>query len=75
MPSSGSELTPLDPEVGRIACAIRRADIEATLTQMMLVEHNSLISLDSEVEIIMVDVLPPPTMGDYCKPTDAHRFL
>lgn len=60
----------LDPEIERIACAIRRVVREATLTQQTLIEDNSLISLDSEDEIIMEDIPSPPTIGDYYKRTD-----
>ena len=56
MRNLGSELTPLDPEIERTACAIRRAVREATLTQRTLVEDNSLISSGSKEEIIMENV-------------------
>lgn len=42
---------------------------EATLAQRILVKNNPLISSDDEEEITMA-VVPPPTMGDYCKMTN-----
>lgn len=63
-------MTPLDPEIERSACAIRREVREETLTQRMLVEDNSLIFSDSKEEIIMADIPTLSTMGDYYKRTD-----
>ena len=71
MCNSGSELTPLDLEIERTACVIMRAVREATQIQRTLVEEKSLISSDSEEEIIMEDVTPPTIMGDCCIPTNA----
>lgn len=68
MRNRGSTLTPFDPEIERIACAIKRAIREAILAQRMLVENNQLISSDPEEEITMA-VVPPSTMGGYCKRT------
>lgn len=70
MRNSESALTMFDLEIERTAYPIRRAVKEVILTQGTLVEDNSLISSDSEEEIIMAVITPPPTMGDYCKRTD-----
>lgn len=69
MRRSRSTLTPFDPEIERIARSIRRAVREANIAQIILVEYNLLISSNTEEGITMV-VIPPPTMGDYCKRTD-----
>lgn len=62
MPSSGSSLLPFDPEIERIARAIRKETREASLD-----ERGSLIlSSDSEEEDNMV-APTPLTMGDYYK--------
>lgn len=69
MRSSGSLLTLFDPEMERTVCAIRREVREVTLAQRILVEGQPLISSYIEEENTM-EMVPPPTMGDYCKRTD-----
>lgn len=69
MRNSGSTLIPFDPEIERTTRDIRRAVGEANITQRILVEDQALISFDYEEEIIMA-VVPPQTMRDYCKIID-----
>lgn len=55
---SGSTLTLFDPEIERIACAIKRVVREANIAQGILAEDQRMISCDSEEEITMTVIRP-----------------
>jgi hypothetical protein len=71
--SSGSTLIPLDPEIERTTCALKKSVREATLDGGIPEEEKLSSSSDSEEEVMAV--AQPLTMRDTVNKLMKDRFL